>query len=246
MTDETRFEFHAELEAIRAEIVDIARAVIDAIPVATSILLADDTERAQDLIQWDDEIDTRTLDLEERCVHVLALQAPVAIDLRLVLATNRIIAELERSADLLVNICRAALRISGHPLDDRLRSGIEAMSDQAAVVYRSAMDAFVAKDDATAAAIDSMDSTLDELHDQFIQRIFESNKSGRIDLHVAVQLAVVARFYERIGDHAVNIAERVRFMVTGWLPEHARAPRGRDSLRPGFGTGPDATTSTEP
>src|SRR5436190_366220 len=80
-------------------------------------------------------------------------------------------------------------------------------------------------DAAKAAAIDDMDSYLDGLQKQFVQAIFESHAAGRIDLQVAVQLAVVARFYERIGDHAVNVGERVRFVITGWLPEHHGAQR---------------------
>jgi phosphate transport system protein len=68
---------------------------------------------------------------------------------------------------------------------------------------------------------------LDRLQVELIQTIFESHNAGRIDLQVAVQLAVVARFYERIGDHAVNIGDRVRFIVTGWLPEHAGAAKFR-------------------
>ncbi|HTH05603.1 MAG TPA: phosphate uptake regulator PhoU, partial [Ilumatobacteraceae bacterium] len=66
---------------------------------------------------------------------------------------------------------------------------------------------------------------LDALQKQFIQTIFETQAEGGIDLQVAVQLAMVARFYERIGDHAVNIGERVRFVVTGWVPDHRQAPR---------------------
>jgi phosphate transport system protein len=70
-----------------------------------------------------------------------------------------------------------------------------------------------------------MDSYLDALQREFIQIIFESHAAGNIDLQVAVQLAVVARFYERIGDHAVNVGEKVRYNVTGWVPEHAGAAR---------------------
>ena len=91
----------------------------------------------------------------------------------------------------------------------------------------AAVDSYVEDDAAKAAAIDDMDSLLDGLQREFIQVIFESHAAGRIDLQVAVQLAVVARFYERIGDHAVNIGERVRYMVTGWLPEHDGAARYR-------------------
>ena len=78
-----------------------------------------------------------------------------------------------------------------------------------------------------------MDTYLDDLQRQFIQAIFESHAAGGIDLQVAVQLAVVARFYERIGDHAVNVGERTRYIVNGWLPdrpvpgERQRGPRGR-------------------
>ena len=70
-----------------------------------------------------------------------------------------------------------------------------------------------------------MDGYLDDLQREFVQAIFESHSAGHIDLQVAVQLAVVARFYERIGDHAVNIGERVRYLVTGWVPEHLGAAR---------------------
>ena len=97
-------------------------------------------------------------------------------------------------------------------------------------MYAAAIESFVEKDDSKAAALDDMDSYLDALHKQFIQAIFESHAAGRIDLQVAVQLAVVARFYERIGDHAVVIGERVRFMVTGWMPEHKGAERHRRAL----------------
>jgi phosphate transport system protein len=72
-----------------------------------------------------------------------------------------------------------------------------------------------------------MDAFLDDLQRQFIQAVLESHSAGRIDLQVAIQLAVVARFYERLGDHAVNIGEKVRFEITGWLPEHSGADRFR-------------------
>ena len=95
----------------------------------------------------------------------------------------------------------------------------------AAQLYNAAIESFVENDAAKAAAIDDMDSFLDGLQRQFVQAIFESHSGEKVDLQVAVQLAVVARFYERIGDHAVNIGERVRYLVTGWLPEHEGAAR---------------------
>jgi phosphate transport system protein len=222
-----RTAYHHEVEEIRSQIVRLAGSVIEAIPRATSVLLDNDLEGADYLISSDDEIDARALDIEEECYRVMALQAPVAVDLRTLVAAVKIVAEIERSADLAVNICKASRRIYGHELDPRLRGLVTRMSEQARTLYTAAIDAYVEGDAAKAAAVDDMDSLLDGLQRDFIQAIFESHAAGRIDLQVAVQLAVVARFYERIGDHAVNIGERVRYIVTGWLPEHDGAARFR-------------------
>ena len=100
-----------------------------------------------------------------------------------------------------------------------MRGVISKMSEQAQNLFAASMEAFEENDAAKAAAIDDMDSYLDSLHRQFIQQIFESHSNLKIDLQVAVQLAVVARFYERIGDHAVNVSEKTRFIVTGWVRE---------------------------
>ena len=227
MMNELRKSFHNELEDVRSELVHLAAFVTEAIPRATNVLLTGDLEGADYIISGDDEIDARALDLEERCVQILALQAPVAGDLRQILAALKMIAEVERSADLVCNICKAARRIYGHALDPNLRGIIGRMGEQAQQLYIAAIEAFVENDAAKAAAIDDMDNYLDALQKQFVQAIFESHSAGHIDLQVAVQLAVVARFYERIGDHAVNIGEKVRFVVTGWMPEHKGAARYR-------------------
>ena len=227
-----RTSYHEDIEDIRQRIVRLAGSVIEAIPRATGILLDGDLEGADYLISSDDEIDARSLDLEEECYRVMALQAPVAGDFRTLVSAVKIVAEVERSADLAVNICKAARRLYGHGLDPRLRGLISRMAEQAQALYVAAIDSYVENDAAKAAAIDDMDSLLDGLQREFIQVIFESHAAGRIDLQVAVQLAVVARFYERIGDHAVNIGERVRYMVTGWLPEHTGAARALARTEP--------------
>jgi phosphate transport system protein len=94
------------------------------------------------------------------------------------------------------------------------------MGDQAHHLFREATESYMTSDATRAAALADMDSYLDDLQRQFIHAIFESHAAENIDLQVAVQLAVVARFYERIGDHAVNIGERVRFLVEGWLGDN--------------------------
>jgi len=223
--EELRSTFHKEIEEIRQEVLSLGRSVIEAIPRATAVLLNSDLEGADYLLQADDEIDARAIDIEEKCFQELALQSPVAGDLRLLVSMIKIAGELERSADLAVNICKAARRIFGHEIDPTLRDLIAKMSEQAQQLFVSTMEAFSDHDGAKAAAIDDMDSFLDGLHRRFIAEIFEIHASKEIELQVAVQLAMVARFYERIGDHAVNVSERTRFIVTGWKPELKGAAR---------------------
>ena len=223
--EELRSGFHKEIEEIRQEVLSLGKSVIEAIPRATAVLLNSDLEGADYLLQADDEIDARAIDIEEKCFQELALQSPVAGDLRLLVSMIKIAGELERSADLAVNICKASRRMYGHEIDPTLRDLIAKMSEQAQQLFVSTMEAFNDNDAAKAAAIDDMDSFLDGLHRRFIAEIFEIHASKEIDLQVAVQLAMVARFYERIGDHAVNVSERTRFIVTGWKPELKGAAR---------------------
>lgn len=223
--DELRKSFHQELDDARTQLARLAAAVIEAIPRATHVLLEGDLEQADALIRDDDEIDALSIELEERCYQLLALQAPVAGDLRQLVAIVKMIGEIERSADLTVNICKAARRIYGHDLDPRMRGLVSRMGEQAQQLFTAALEAFQESDAAKAAAIDDMDSFLDGLQREFVRTIFENHADARIDLQVAIQMAMVARFYERIGDHAVNIGERVRYLVTGWMPEHKGAER---------------------
>jgi phosphate transport system protein len=223
--NELRQEFHGELEGVRSEIARLGASVVELIPRVTGILLDQDLEGAEYVLRGDDEIDARAIDIEERALRLLALQAPVAGDLRNLAAALKLAPEIERSADLCCNLCKAARRIYGHTLDPKLRGIIQRMSDQAQKEYKNVIEAYMTNDEVAAAAIPDMDEYLDDLHRQLIQQIFESHAAGTIDLQVGVQMAMVARFYERLGDHAVNISQRVLYIKTGWLPEHDAAVR---------------------
>lgn len=223
-----RSQFHHELDEIQSSIASLSAGVTELIPQATDVLLSMDLEAAESIILGDDDYDQRSIDLEERCFRVIALQSPVANDLRAVVSAIKIIADVERSADLCVNICKAARRIYGHDLDPNLRKVIQKIGDQARVLFKEATEAYLHLDGVRAAALHDMDAYLDDLHRQFIQVIFESHAAGNVDLQVAVQLAVVARFYERIGDHAVNVGDRTRYIVNGWLPERPYAESDND------------------
>jgi phosphate transport system protein len=223
--DQLRKTYHHDLEKARAELALLAARVAELIPRGTAVLLDGDLEGAEYVIQGDAEIDALSVEVEELCIQIIALQAPVAGDLRQVLALLKMIAEIERSGDLVCNICKAARRIYGHDLDPKLRGIVGRMGEQAQAQFLAAIEAFQESDASKAAALDDMDAYLDALQKQFIAAIFESHAAGSVDLQVAVQLAMVARFFERIGDHAVNMAERVLFIVTGKVPDHSKPKR---------------------
>ena len=223
MTD-TRSTFHLQLEHIQRDLVRLAARVIETITGGTEALLDLDLAAAQVLIDGDDEIDALTLDIEERCFTVLARQSPMASDMRAVVTAIRLTSEIERSGDLMVNVAKAARRLYGTEVPPRLRHLLTQMAEEAVRLYGLAMDAYSDGDAGLASALDDMDDTLDQLHAQYIQAILELYADRR-DVQSAVQLALIGRYYERIGDHAVNIGERVRYMVTGWMPEHAGAAR---------------------
>ena len=222
-----RPEFHGDLESVRADIARLGSSVIELIPRVTEILLGQDLEGAEYVLRGDREIDDRATAIEERALTMLALQAPVAVDLRELASALKLAPEIERSADLCCNLAKAARRIYGHDLDPKLRGGIQRLSDQAQQEYKEVIEAYLSNDEVRAAALRDMDDYLDDLHRQFIGQIFESHAGGSVDLQVAVQMAMVARFYERIGDHAVNISQRVIYIATGAMPEHDSSQRSR-------------------
>lgn len=223
--EELRKLFHEDLAVARDQLVRLAAWVAELIPRVTEVLLEGDLEGAERIIEADAELDRRAVEAEEHCIQILALQTPVAGELRQVVALLKMVAEVERSGDLACSICKATRRMNGHQLDPKLKGLITRMSEQAQALYRAAIEAFVENDPVKAAELDDMDAVLDALQKQLLQAVVESHEAGLTDLAVAMQMAVVARFYERIGDHAVNIAERVRFIVTGWLPDHKKSAR---------------------
>ncbi len=221
---ELRPTFHQQLDEVQRDLVRVAARVTEAIMRGTDALIDADLAAAQALIDGDDEIDALTLDIEERCFMILARQQPMASDMRAVVTALRLTSEIERSGDLMVNVAKATRRIYGAEVPLPLRSLLHAMAGEAVRLYGLAMDAYAEGDANLAGALDDMDDRLDQLHEDYIQTILELHADVR-DVQMAVQLALVGRYYERIGDHAVNIGERVQYMVTGWLPEHTGAAR---------------------
>ena len=246
--NESKRTFHQDLDAIRVDIVRLAAMVTELIPRATEVLLERDLAGAQAIIEEDDELDLLSLEIEERAYQVLTLQQPVASDLRALVTALRLVSEIERSGDLMVNVAKAARRIYDAELDARLRGLIERMGEEAARLFHLAIDAYAEGNAGLAAALDDMDDALDALHRDFIAGIFESRTGDHgapLALQPAVQLALVGRYYERVGDHAVNIGNRVEYMVTGWMPEHSGAARLRARQEQRRSDGADGSAGAE-
>ena len=227
MTEQTRRTFHAEIDEISALIVQLAARAGEAVSRATDALLAYDLRQAQQIIDDDDEIDVAAIEIEEKCQSLLALQQPMAGDLRQILAAMWITAELERTGGLACNICKGARRMFRSELPPRLRGLISEMNEEAIRLIRLSVDSYSERDAALASALDDIDDRLDSLHRTFVKTLLEATRAGDLDIQPAVQLALIARYYERIGDHAVNVSDRVRYMVSGVMPWRAGVARHR-------------------
>jgi len=229
MPEEIRKSFHRDLSAVRAEVVRLGAMVGEAVSRATEALLSGDMEHCQQVIDGDDRADEVALAIEESCFRMLALQQPMAADLRALSATMRITSDLERSADLAVNIAKGARRLYGHELPPRLRGILARMSEEAVRMVQLAMDAYAETNGALGAAMDDIDNRLDQLQVEFVEAMFEVYGDDKLALQPAVQLALISRYFERIGDHAVNVGERVWFMASGRQPERGAGRPSADA-----------------
>jgi len=223
--DEIRKTFHQQLDDIKQGVIELAAMVVESIPRATQALLDADLTAAQAVIDNDDVLDGKSLEIDDECLRLLALQQPMASDLRVIMTAMRLNWDLERAGDLACNICKTIRRMYGTPIEPKLRGLIVQISEEAYRLTRLAMDAYADRNVALAAALEDMDDRLDGLQRDFIIALIEQHDRSVMPLQSAVQLALVARYYERLGDHAVNMGERIQYMVTGWLPEHTGAAR---------------------
>ena len=214
---ETRKVFHEELEELGDDVVRLSAMASEAIQAGTAALLEFDMGTADRVIGNDVVMDELAHAMEERIYLMLARQQPMAIDLRTLVATLRIVHELERTGDLMINVAKAARRLYPHPLEPRVRGLIDRMRDQATAQLKVATDAFADRDPARAKALDDMDDVMDDLQKELFRTIFSSPAADEASVQRAVQVALVGRYFERIADHSVNVAERVWYMVTGHL-----------------------------
>jgi phosphate transport system protein len=203
--------FRRELESIDRQVLGLFALVAQCLAGATEALLDGDREGARLLIARDDHIDATYRDIEDLVLRQLGREIPPASDLRFLLGVLRIVPELERSADLATHIASRAMRGLTPDLTPRVRGLIQSMGQVGVEMWHRATDAYAERDAEARRSLDADDDELDDLHVSLTSEI----STGRLSTPVAIELALVGRFYERLGDHAVNITAHVRYMATG-------------------------------
>jgi phosphate transport system protein len=206
---EHRQEFERDLEAIEARVIELFAIVAEDLPEATQALLTGNGEIMQRLIDRDKMISALYPQTEELANRDILLQAPVADDLRFLLSVLRVLSEFELSHDLVIQIATRGNHFLADALSPRARGIVERMGTVAADMWREAADCWYKRDRAAAAALEERDDEMDQLYSSLIAEL----ASGSMPLPVTMEMTLVARFYERIGDHAVNIARRVVYLA---------------------------------
>lgn len=216
-----RHHFDELLAEIRRGAVEMGSLVLENTRRLTEALLGNDLEQAHLVVDADDEVDARYIELEHRVFEVIARQQPVAGDLRFLIAITRLLYEIERSGDLAVNAAKGLLMRDGYVIPGAIHALMARTSALVADLFAEGIDVLADLDGTAAERLDRLDDEIDDLVGELYTLIGRS--SDDLGFDVGMELSRVARFLERIADHAVNIGEHVAFIVTGSFPDHSPA-----------------------
>ncbi len=217
-------EYEAELAALRTRTLEMALLVRDAFAASVRAFLERDVDAARAMLENDAVIDALELELDERCVRILARRQPVASDLRLVTTVLKSVTDLERIGDQAVNVCERTVELSGRAYP--LPKAIERMGEVALAMLDDASRAFETGGVELARDVVERDCIVDACHAQAFPEILSTATMTPEGIVVAQQLQSVARYIERVADHATNVAEMVVFMVRGEDVRHSFGARG--------------------
>jgi phosphate transport system protein len=201
------------MKDLRAEVLSIMKLVTNHTRDGVVSLVEGDVDRAQVVIDQDDEIDSRCLGIEEHTLEVIATQAPVARDLRLLYSLTYMALHLERMGDLGVNIAKAAKRTADRRGPQTLYDLIQAQGNLVYRVLDAMADAFESNDLELAAKLPELDEPIDHLYKQFFREL--ARLKDEDDIEWASSMVLASRYLERIADNAVDIGERIAYLVTG-------------------------------
>ena len=206
---ERRQEFERDLEAIEAKVIELFAILAEDLPEATAALLSGNNDIMQKLLARDQVISALYPETEQLANREILLQAPVASDLRFLLSVLRVLTEFELSHDLVIQIASRANHFLSEDLSPRSRGIVERMGNLASDMWRQAADCWYQRDRSAAQALAERDDEMDQLYSSLIAEL----ASGRMTIPVTMEMTLVARFYERLADHAVNIARRVVYLA---------------------------------
>ena len=222
-----RDEFHRELARLEARLQAESDLVMRSLRAALSALANGDGELADEVIRFDDEVDSVYLEVEQGIQDLLARQTPVAGDLRLVLAILHANLHLERMADYCVTIAKLIKLTEYLPQASSLIDAFEDMGSRAEEMIRVAVDSFAARDVARAETLVQLDELIDRANRHAVEQVFAI--ADDLDARRwGLRMLIVSRCLERIGDHAVDIGEQTTYLVTGEFREYT--DRSRPSL----------------
>ena len=209
---EQRHHFEDDLRALKNRLLSMGALVEERARQAVQALMERRMELAEQVIAGDQEVNDLQIEIDDRCLKLLALQQPMASDLRLITAAMKINADLERIGDQAVNIAENAAQLLAHP---PLKPWLDLprMAEIAQQMTRDALDAFVRRDPALARSVLERDDEVDQLKDQNFRVLLTYMMADPGTIERALALILVARNLERIADHATNIAEDVIFLV---------------------------------
>jgi phosphate transport system protein len=224
----SRTRFHDELDQLESDIIAMGAMAEEAVGRALESLVRRDAAVADGVIQGDDQIDDLYMSVERRILEILAMQTPVASDLRLVSAILHINLHLERVGDMAVNIAKMAKATMSLPASDQILGHLQEMSDVVRPMLRTAMEAFARRDQEMALRLPVMDEPVDRLNRGMYREVAACAGEPAL-LEWGVRMMVVSRQLERVGDHAVDIAEQVAFLLTGEFREFSDASHPDES-----------------
>ncbi len=217
--------FDEELAALRSKLLRMGALVEEQIQEALRALVNRDEALAHRVIENDRRVNTLDVEVDEACLELLALYQPAARDLRFITTAMKISTELERMSDLAENICERAIELNEEP---QLKPYIDIprMAEKAMRMVWDSLDAFVKWDSELARKVLQDDDEVDEITEQLFRELLSFMIENPKTISRAIRLSFIAKYIERIADHATNIGELVVYMVEGRIIRHTIPPQG--------------------
>ncbi|HZC82560.1 MAG TPA: phosphate signaling complex protein PhoU [Nitrospiraceae bacterium] len=223
----TQRHFDDELADLKTTLLRMAGLAEDQIDKALTALVTRDSALASQVIERDHQVNTLDVEIDEECIRLLALHQPAARDLRLVTTAMKISTELERISDLAENVSERTIELNEEP---QLKPYIDIplMGKMARTMVKESIDAFVKDDSALARKVLADDDFVDDLMEQLFRELLSFMLEDTRTISRAIRLSFIAKYLERMADHATNIAELVVYLVEGKIIRHTIPPAATD------------------